>query len=299
MASEDLILRFDIVDGQTPDAEVIARALLAWIDMLKVAGSVLEPGSRLEVGLVGVESGSDVFKLSLRKAEGFATQLKAGMDEYPLVSKATMALAGLVGATVLTVAVTTAITPDPRIPKEQMAVFEEQNRLLAESNELQRQQQRFYGILHEEPAIKGVDVIRGYDRQPLYTVPYHEFAERSGLWSGVEEEPAAKVETITATWDVVLIKPVLIHEPRRWQFSRDGIEFSARMEDDLFLEALGNKSLGISMAEGVRMRIEVKYREEFDGTTWRPVKGSHRVSRVLDPLPPPPLAPLFSGAGSP
>lgn len=299
MASEDLILKFEIVEGKTPDAEVVARALLAWIDILKVAGSVLEPGSQLEVGLVGVENGSDIFKLSLRKAEGFAQQLKAGAEEYPLVSKAAIALAGIVGGTVVTVAVTAALTPDPRIPADQMAVFEENNRLLAESNELQRQQQRFYGILHEEPAIESVDIIRGYDREQLYTVPYADFAERSGLWSAEEAEPETQIETITATWDVVLIKPVLIHEPRRWQFSRDGIEFSARMEDDRFLEALGNKSLSFAMAEGVKMRIEVKYREEFDGHLWKPIKGSHRVSRVLDPLPPPPQTPLFSRTNSP
>lgn len=297
--AEDLILKFEIVEGRVPSAEVVARALLAWIDMLKVAGSVIEPDAELDVGLTGVESGSDIFKLSLRMAEGVAGQVIDGMQEYPLVSKAALALAGLVGTTVFTVALTSAITPDPRIPDDQMEVFREQNRLMEESNDLRREQQRFYGILHEEPAIERIDVLRGYDRQPIYSIPYNEFAERSGLWTGEPEEESMPSKTVTVTWDVILIKPVLKPERRRWQFMRDGIEFSAKMDDAAFLEALSAKSLGIQMAEGVRMRIEVKYREEFDGTTWLPIKGSHRVTRVLEPSPPPAPVPLFADPGTP
>lgn len=298
--ADDIVLRLEIAPSQVPNAENVARALLAYIDMLKVAGSVIDPSARLEVGLAGVEDGSDVFRLTLQRLESFATTLKAGMDEYPLVSKAALTLAGAIGGTVLLVGVTEVITPDPRIPDDQMALFKEQRRLLEESVDLQREQNRFFGILHEEPAINRIDVMRGADRKLVYSVPKNEFAARSGLWIGDENEAELKrFETRTATWDVILIKAVLLPEPRRWVFARDGIEFSARMDDARFLDAIHEKSLRVPLSEGIRMRVEVKYREEFDGAAWLPVRGSHRVTQVLDPLPPAARSPLFPDASDP
>jgi hypothetical protein len=300
MAEADVILRFDIVDGKTPDAEKVAKALLAWVDLMKIAGEIVEPGTRMEVGLVGVEDGSDIFKLALRKCEDAAELIRSGASDYPLVSKAAMTLGGLIGGTVLAVTITNALTPDPRIPEDQMEVFRENNRLLEESVELQKQQNRFYGIMHDEPAFKSFEVIRPYDDRVIYAIPREEFAERSGLWGGDESATdPLRTETRTVIWDVVLIKPVLKPEPRRWGFARDGLEFSALMNDQAFLEAIHDKTLPVRMAEGIKMRLEIKYREEWDGTSWLAVPYSHKVSRVLDPLPPSSPTPLFAGTGAP
>lgn len=300
MVEADVILRFEVAEGQTPDAEKIAHALLAWIDLMKVAGDVVMPGSRVEVGLAGVEDGSDIFKLTLRHCEDFAEHLTSGMKEFPLVARATMALGGMIGSTVIGAVIADAIIPDPRIPADQMATFERNTKLLEESVELQKQQMRFYGILHEEPAVSIFEVIRPYDSRVIYRIPRHEFADRSGLWSGDNDVIVqSTTATRTATWDVVLIKPVLVPEPRRWLFARDGIEFSALMNDKEFLQAIHDKTLPVRMAEGIRMKLEVKYREQLDGQAWVPVLYSHRVSRVLDPLPPPGSIPLFPDTGAP
>ncbi|WP_390479171.1 hypothetical protein, partial [Altererythrobacter sp. MTPC7] len=123
---------------------------------------------------------------------------------------------------------------------------------------------------------------------------------RHGLWTGdAPEEERSVTETRTATWDVILLRPVLVPEPRRWGFMRDGNEFSALMTDREFLQAIHDKTLPVRMAEGIRMKLEVKYREEFDGNAWIPVKSSHRISRVLDPLPPLGPTPLFPNADPP
>lgn len=293
MATEDFLLKFEIEDGQTPNAESVANALLAWVDMMKAASAVVSPGVAIEVGLVGVEDGSDIFKLVIRPAENMLGQLQSGAAQYPLLSKAALALAGLVITTVIATSITEAMSPDPRIPDDQMAVFEENNRLMRESVELQREQHKFYGILHEERAIKRLDVLRP-DRTTIYSVPRTEFADRSGLWSGEETvAPDTDKETRTATWDVILIRPVLVAEQRRWVFAYESIEFSAKMEDEDFLTAIRDKTLAISLAQGIRMRIEVKYREQREGDLWVPIKGTHRVTRVLDPLPPARPSPLF------
>jgi hypothetical protein len=181
-----------------------------------------------------------------------------------------------------------------------MVQFEENNRLLKESNDLQRREMEFYGILQEEPAYAAVEVIRPSDGHVIYRVPKEQFAARSGLWMGQDDAVAdPATQTRTATWDVVLIKPVLVPEPRRWRFAKDGLEFSALMNDRAYLEAIHDKTLPVTLAEGIRMKLELKYREVREGEGWIPVVGSHRITRVLDPLPPQVVVPLFPDPGTP
>ena len=301
MADADLILKFEIAPNRSPEAQSVAEAINAYVDVLRAAASVVEPGSSLSVELVGVEPGSQLFRLALRKLEDAAERVKKGGEEYPLVSKTALALAALIGSTVIGTAITHELTPDPRIPPDQMAVFEKMENEMAQSLELQRESARFWGVMQDEPAFDRLDVLRGADREPFYQIPRGEFAERSGMWSGDAEEQSTQVETRRTTWDVILVKPVLVPEPRRWTFARDGLEFSALMTDKSILQAIHDKTLPIQMAEGISMKVEVQYRERFDGKAWLPVPGSHRIRRVLHPLPylAPDSAPLFSTSRRP
>tara|TARA_B110001454_G_scaffold217451_1_gene242811 strand:+ start:570 stop:1463 length:894 start_codon:yes stop_codon:yes gene_type:complete len=293
MAGSDVILKFQIAEGRNPDAQTATEALAAWIDLLRVAANIVDPGTPIRVSLVGVEEGSQVFKFGLERAELFLQDINEGMKEYPLVSKALITLGGLITSTVLVVGVQNAMTPDPRIPPDQMAVFEESRDLMRESVELQKQQMRFYGILQDEPAYDRVDVLRP-DHTIAYSIPRAEFAARSGLWEEEVADSPYKPESRTATWDVTLIKPVLMPIARRWRFVRDGIEFSAEMQDKNILQAIHDKTLPIQIAEGVTMKVEITYREVYTGAAWVPIAGSHKIKRVLHPLPPLSAGPLFS-----
>ena len=298
MAAADFILKLEISETRNPQAESVADALTAWVEMMRVAASVIEPGAGVRIELVGVEPGSQMFKLAIRRIEELSNRIKDGAEEFPLVSKAAMTVAGLVAGTVLGVGITNALTPDPRIPPDQMAVFNHMNEQLHESVALQRQTMRLYGVLQNEPAFDRVDVLRGSDHGLIYSVPRNEFAPRSGLWS--QDAPATStVATRTAVWDVTLIKPTLIPKARRWTFAREGVEFSAVMDDPLILDAIHNKTLPIQIAEGITMKIEVQYREEFDGKAWMPVASSRKVKRVLHPLPPTSSVGFFSAPGEP
>lgn len=300
MIEPDVTLRFEIAKGETPDAENVVRALAAYIEILKTAGEIVNPSGRMEVGLAGVEDGSDIFKFVLRQCESFGEDLVSGMSDYPLVSKAAITLGGLIGGTVLVIGLENALSDDPRLPDDQMAVFEQSNRLLKESNDLQKREMEFYGILQEEPAYESIDIVRPYGGGSTYTVPREQFASRSGLWMADDNAIAdPDSQTITDTWNVILIKPTLVPEPRRWRFAKDGLEFSALMKDQDFLNAIHNKSLSVTLAEGIRMKIEVKYREQYGDDGWVAVIGSHRITRVLHPLPPSAPIPLFPDSRSP
>lgn len=293
MATADLILKFELVPGRSPDADNATLALSAWVDLLRATVAALEPDTEVRIELVGVEKGSQTFLFGMRKIGQFGADVLDGMSEFPLVKKAVIALGGLITSTTIVVGVTNALTPDPRIPDDQMVVFEETRDLLKQSVELQQEQMRFFGALQNEPAYDRIDVLND-ERALVYSVPRDQFAARSGLWLDEAEPFKPIVEFRKATWDVVLIKPVLIPEPRRWRFAREGLEFSALMQDPEVLEAIHNRTLPVQVAEGVMMKVEVNYKELYDGKVWIPVAGSHKIKRVLHPLSPVSLGPLFS-----
>lgn len=293
MADADLILKFQIVEGRSPNAEVAAEALAAFVDMLHAAAAAVDPDAKVRVELVDVEKGSQAFKFALRKVEDFGNDLLSGMSEFPLIKSAAITLGGLIGSTVLIVGVTNVITPDPRIPDDQMQVFEETRDLLKESTDLQREQMRFYSVLQDEPAYGGIEVLND-DYAHIYSVPRSEFAARSGVWSDEVAQFKPEYEPRTATWDAVLIKPVLVPLPRRWRFAREGLEFSALMQDPAVLQAIHDRTLPLQVAEGVMMKMQVDYREVYNGKVWIPVPGSYKVKRVLHPLPPVAPGPLFA-----
>ncbi|MEL7707322.1 hypothetical protein AAG593_05525 [Citromicrobium bathyomarinum] len=292
MAAPDLVLEFEIEEGRSPDIENVARALLAWSDAVQAAVRVIDPAAQVRVELSGVEHGSQRFKQVLRFLEDTAEAIEEGGQEYPLIFKQVKALAKLIGGGILMAVVLNEVVPD-----EQQEVLEEIRDLLRESPELRRHSEEFYDTLQEEPAIAVVELYEGDSEQPTYSVPRAEFAERSGLFQITEDnQPIERIETRSATWDVVLIRPVLVAKPRRWTFAKDGIEFSAEMTDTTVLTAIREKTITIPFAEGVMMKIEVVYDEEFDGAVWKPIGKSRKVVKVLSPRIMLPPGALFSHA---
>jgi hypothetical protein len=300
MMEPDLVLEFEIEPGRSPNLENVGRALLAWNDAVQVAVRAIDPGAEVIVELVDVEHGSQRFKQIFRRAEKFAHTVEQGGQDYPLVWKHTKALAKCVAGGILVAGIGVALTPDPQLPEEQMEVFRDIRDLLREDMDLKRSSQTFYEILQEEPSFRQVEVFEGNSKEPFYTVPRSEFAHKSGLFDPQEEDET--IETTrprVVTWEVILVRPVLVGKPRRWTFARDGIEFSALMTDKAVLQALHDKTLAIPFAEGVMMQIEVTYKERFDGKVWLPDADSRKVTRVLSPRVPVSLAPLFAGADRP
>lgn len=245
----DLILRFDLTDQRSPDLETVAEALIAWGNVIRTASAVIDPDGFVKIELAGVDDGSQIFKILLRRIERFSQQVRDGASEYPLTAKAALALAALIASTAGAVVLQNLIEDDPHIPKDQMRVFEKMQEDLAQSVELQRQAQDFYKILQHDPAIKEVELYDGETKRRIWSVPREEFAPRSGLW-GDEDQSVYEPRQKFARWDVVLIRAAFVPKPRRWTFARDGLEFSATMVDPQVLAAIQNGKLPIRIAEG-------------------------------------------------
>lgn len=295
MAEPDLVLEFEIEKGRSPNLENVARALLAWNDAVQAAAAAIDPNAKIVVELVAVEHGSQRFKQILRRTEEIAQTVEEGGQEYPLLWKGSKALAKCIAGGIVLAGITYAVTPD-----DQTEVLEEIRDILRQDQATVQSSQSFYEILQEEPAISVLEVFEGDGTTPMYRVPRSEFGHRSGLFQPQEEdEDIELIKPRTVTWEVVLVKPVLVGKPRRWTFARDGIEFSALMTDRAVLQALHDKTLTIPFAEGVMMQIEVTYKERLEGDAWLPVPDTRKVTRVLSPRVPTPPAPLFSSANRP
>lgn len=285
MAAPDLVLEFQIDVGRSPDIEKVARALLAWNEAVQSAVRAIDPTAVAVLELTGVEHGSQRFKQALRFLEGAANQIEDGGAEFPIIYKSLKALAKLIAGGILMAAMLGEVIPD-----EQLEELQEIRKLLESDAEFRRNSERFYENLQDEPAISEVSVYEGSSVEPLYSVPRSEFFIKSGLFR-VENEYNIldHEEERVATWEVVLIKPVLVGKPRRWTFARDGVEFSATMNDQTVLNAIKDRSASIPFAEGVMMRIEVAYKEQYDGQVWRAIPKTRIVRKVLSPriiLPP-------------
>lgn len=285
MTEPDLVLEFKLDEGRNPDIENVARALLAWSEAVQSAVRAIDPRIEVVVELTGVEHGSQRFKQALRFLEDIAEQVEEGGQEFPLIFQHVKTLAKMIAGGILMAVVLGEVIPDDQL-EELKAI----RQLLEEDAELQRHSEEFYETLQEEPSISKVQIYEGSASSPTYSVPRAEFAHKSGFFKmrGNEQAELDEEERI-ATWDVVLIRPVLVGKPRRWTFARDGVEFSATMNDQTVLEAIRDKSASIPFAEGVMMRIELVYKEEFDGSVWRAIPKTRSVRRVLSPritLPP-------------
>ena len=92
MEEADFVLRLDIATDRLPELATVGDALIAWSEMLRAASMAVDETGIARVELAGVERGSQLFKIVLRRMESFAEHLSDGAAEYPLTAKAAMAL---------------------------------------------------------------------------------------------------------------------------------------------------------------------------------------------------------------
>jgi hypothetical protein len=150
------------------------------------------------------------------------------------------------------------------------------------SERVRHASRRFLQSVERDPAITEVTVSED-DSEPMVVIGRDNFPGRDALWE-IEDIPPA--ERITRdNWDVVLVKASFVNRPARWMFSRDGLNFSAKMDDKAFLSAIRDGRVPITLQEGVMMRIEVEFKEQQEGQIWRALDATRRVVRVVSPQP--------------
>jgi hypothetical protein len=288
-AYSEIVLHFEVAADRHPDTAVIAQALIDWVGLVRDAARAISPEGKIELTLVGNDVGSLRFPQVLKFIEGGLQNIDGAWVEYPLLKKAALGSAHVLAAAAIGLAVQSAATPEVQkveLSAEDRKILERMEVKIAESAEVKSSSRRFYETVSKDPAITGVGVAQDRQSLPSVIVPNTQFAERSGLFTQeIDEIPGRKV---TDVWDVVLIKAAFSHKQYRWNFSRDGLNFSAVMQDAIFLDAIKDGRVPINIQEGVVMKVEVEYTERLNGQVWESVPSSRRIKKVISPIPTPP-----------
>ena len=276
----EIILQLGLKEGRNADAAVAAESLLAWIDLARDAARAIDPFAEVRVELLGREEGS--LKQILKLIDDHAALISKGADEFPYLKKAAIGLA----ISVATSGVSTYVQEGLKAPVENVALSAEDRELLVGMTRAiqgdahaARSAMRFYRALERDPAITRVEVRDGRSSTPLSEVDRAEFAARGGLYR-TEEDPEPD-ETRREVWSVVLMHAPFYASTRHWGFSRDGLRFTAQMADLKFLQGIVDRTLNIGLHEGVRMNVEVEWKERREGSAWLYVPDSRKIVRVL------------------
>lgn len=288
-----MILHLELVPGQQADAELAGQALIAWTHLLREIGKQISPNEELQVDLLGIAEGSLKLRQAVRWVERGLASISDGADQFPHLKKS----AATLGLLALGAGINLMVMPDVqevRLSDEDRIILEGKDLEIINAPAVQSASEAFFNVVQRDPAISEVAVAETLDAPPIATVPRSQFAERGGLWSleREEDQSAASSQTITDVWDVVIVKPAAVSKPRAWRFSRDGLEFSALMNDQSFLEAIRDGRVPINLQEGVIMKVRVTYRERLEGQVWQYVPQSRKIVAVLSPQPLPGRATL-------
>ena len=289
-ASGDLVLQYDLKEGRNADAQAAAESLLAWIDLARDAARAIDPYSDIRVELLAREEGS--LKQLLRLVDDHIATISEGANEFPYLKKTAIGLAIAIATSGLQIAIektfedpvqNVALSPADR------ELLQGMTQAIRESAEASKSAMRFFRAIERDPAVTDVKVRTSEDSTPLVVVDRAEFALRGGLF--VPEAAPQPDETKRAVWSVVLLTAPFYASSRHWRFSRDGTPVSAQMADLAFLQAIVDGTVPISLHEGVRMEVEVEWKERMVGRVPITVPDSRKIVRVISPRPGEPLPP--------
>lgn len=281
----ELTLRFGLSEGRNANALYAAESLAAWIHLATEAARAIDPSDRVVIELVGITEGSLQFKQVLKKLDQTLGDISAGADEYPHIKAIAIGMAATVAVGTTHVAIDRAMTPTVQtvsLSDEDRELLVGMRNKVEQSERVRHASKRFLQSVERDPAISEVTVAED-DNELIVAIPRENFPSRDELW-GIEELPP--VERVTRDdWDVVLVKASFVNRPARWMFSRDGLNFSAKMDDKAFLSAIRDGRVPITLQEGVMMKIEVEFKEQQDGQIWKALDTTRRVVRVISPQP--------------
>ena len=192
MLSETISLYIDLQEGQKADLEAVARASLAFADAIREIAGFIDPFSDTRIELISTTEGS----ISLNTKIKF----RAAGRTYEITLYALL----LVFASYITVHVgefvfekATTVVWEQLFGEQEAALSDEDKEDIVsravkaiEAKAGERQIQRLYAELNEDPAVIGVGVSKEPGVCPSNIVPRNESAKRSGITR--LEEPAEK-----------------------------------------------------------------------------------------------------------
>lgn len=271
-----LRLYYQLEKGHTANAEVVARASLAFIAGVKELSYVLDPSLTVQVGIQGHAEGSLWEDLLLLVDKATA--------EYGLrPTRYDLALAAI--AWILTPpferARDIAWEPilDRYLPEATSEDIAEAKRLIAAAEDgkiAQREKQQYYREIGRDTGITAVSV--NIDRHaPTWFVKRADFPAYSGQTPVID---SSLDRSTVGPMRVIILSPVLEVSNRRWKFATPQGEFGATVKDREFLEQIVAGQTSVRMRGGVELEVELETKERLIDGVW--TVQERNILRVLD-----------------
>ena len=275
-----LRLYYSLAEGHTADAEVIARASLAFIAGVRELAYVLDPSLKVGVGIKGHADGSlwEDLLLLVDKAQAEAS---ARPKRYSLALAALAWIMSPPAERVRDIAWQPIL--DKYLPDATADEIDEAKRIIkvAENGKVAvREKQQFYREVGRDTGITGVaaNIER---KRPTWIVPRSDFPSYSGqspvIQSGLDR-------TTVGPMRVIILSPVLEVGPRRWKFATAQGEFGASIKDREFLEKIVAGETRVRMRGGVELDVELETKERLVDGVWTITERN--VLRVVDVIEP-------------
>ncbi|WP_321323766.1 hypothetical protein [uncultured Parasphingorhabdus sp.] len=271
-----LRLYYRLEDGHTANAEVVARASLAFIAGVKELSYVLDPSTKVQIGIQGHADGSlweDLLLLVVKATDEYKTR----PTRYGLALAALAWIMSPPAERVRDIAWQPIL--DKYLPNATAEDLAEAKRLIeiAESGKVAvREKQQFYREVGRDTGITGVSA--NIDRQkPEWIVPKEDFSSYSGQGPVIESD----LDRITVgLMRLIILSPVLEVSNRRWKFATAQGEFGAVVKDKGFLEKIVAGQTKVRMRGGVELDVELETKERLVDGVWTITERN--VLRVVD-----------------
>ena len=260
-------LYFDLERDNKANLEAVARAASAYANAIQELAYIIDPSIELRIELVNGTEGSLSLN-SILKSLGYDKPL----TRRNLIAIACTAALWFSGGVMMW---ETGHVLDWMTGQEATAHLSDADKadvakIVVEALNKQIGRQHVETIYREaqtDPAISGLGGTTNAGQKPSNIVPRSEFPARSTS-NHIKHEEISKRTRLTIE-RVTLVSPVLVPSvSRRWKFVGGEGEFSASMKARKFLIQVLTGDLGIPLAAGIQMDVELETNEIRQGDVW-------------------------------
>jgi hypothetical protein len=272
-AAAPFSLYLEIEKGKVANMEVVARASIAFVDLVKEVAFIIDPTLDVQVQLQSGTEGSLFLNTLIR-------DLKDPAKRKRTLKAIAIALLIFLGpdikSWVVSKVLDEATESEEGFSKEEKKEIEEIIRRAVKDNVAADERQQLFRELERDPVIKGVGGSTNHQRVPGYIIPRSEFPLRAGAHK-VEETETSRTR-LARRW-IRLVSPVLTHERRRWKFAIGETEYGVYIADGRFLEDVLSGRATLPMIEGIELDVTIQLHEQLVGEDWKLV-GHQTVTQV-------------------
>ena len=277
-------LYFDTPHNEGIDLAVIARASIAWNDLIKELVSVVDPSLDVRLDFLSGTVGSRSINSILRATGQVAL-------EHPWLAGSLTAVAG-----VFLLAPPSHVANDvtnhlARVwfgHEDSVLNGDDVERVAQRVVELQRNRNavnlkgEIYEIASRDERVRGLGALPRIGRPPQeFIVPRSDFPLHEERTVIVSEETVETRIILKTDYPVTIVRSYSKAEERRWRFAHGETEFSATMRDPNFLAAIRSGHTGVEIGERVEMVVDLRIKEERADGVWH--EKEIDVVRVVSP----------------